>query len=260
MTPKEKALDKIRKLLTLAEDPAASEGEIENALKAAQTLMAKYELEADEIDLSPEDLIEDKEFDFVSKQGELKNWTWDLFHIICKSQNCELLVSKRIVLDEKNKIIWIKNKIKYQDYFRIFGTKTEVSLSKEIYLKTVIIIRNIANKRYRKYANDKVTEQLFYGLPLNLPNKSKYINDYIPGFLQGLDLKLRNNKKQILIEDTSGKYGLILVKKTDLIKSFLNEKVKKIDKVKTGKEREIDFIVFNQGVKDGQAEHSSLIE
>lgn len=46
-----KILDKIRKLMTLAKDDAASEGEIENAMKMAKTLMMKHNISEKSIDI-----------------------------------------------------------------------------------------------------------------------------------------------------------------------------------------------------------------
>jgi hypothetical protein len=247
MDQKEKALDKIRKLLALADNNAASEGEIENALKAAQNLMSKFDLDMSDVEVCEADLgWEDQ--DYNPKNNERKYWLWDLLEVIAKSQNCRSIKKKRVVND------------KLQEYFRVFGTKMEVKVTTEIFKITVPIIRNISNKRYREKSNNVVDMQLAYGLPINPPNKGKFFNDYVDGFLYGLHLKLEENKEKNIQEDETGKYGLIIVKKTDLIKDFVQENTKNLKDVKTSRERDVDVHVWLKGVQDGKTEHEKMLE
>lgn len=261
MTAREKTLEKIRKLLTLAEDPGAAEGEIENAMNAAQKLMSQHDIDLEDVELSPEDLTEDDEILFSPKQGEMKNWTWTLMDIIADSQNCQVVRNKKIIHDENGRILFDKkSNIVYEYKFRIFGTKMEVKLVKEIYLRTIPIIRKLANKRYQEKSKNDVDFQLEFGLPLKAPNKGKFFNDYIEGFLQGLRKKLSENKKQIIKDDESGKYGLILVRKSDLIKKQIETSIPRVKAVKTTRERDIDYETFIQGKRDGETEHEKRIE
>ena len=61
-------------------------------------------------------------------------------------------------------------------------------------------------------------------------------------------------------EDSSGKYGLILVKKGDLVERFMKETNPKIKSAKSTKVRDIDYQTYLQGKKDGETEHEKQIE
>lgn len=257
MNEKEKALERIRKMLTLAEDPAASEGEVENALKMAQSLMAKYDIEYSDVDLSPEDITMIEQ-EYNPKNNERKYWLWDLLCVIGSSYNCEVLKSRRIVNIEG--AVFPQKTWYRQEYFKIFGTKEDVKLIKEIFSRVVPIIRNLAVKRFKEKSNEMVNLQLALGLPINTPNKGKFFNDYIDGFIHGLDLKLAKQKQQLVKEDSSGKYGLILVKKGDLVERFMKETNPKIKSAKSTKVRDINYQTYLQGKKDGETEHEKQIE
>ena len=78
-----KALEKIRKMLALANDAGAQEGEIENALKFAQKLMAKFSIDEDEVNLSSDDISSDLIKNEYLKT-EQKYWQGTLLNIIAK--------------------------------------------------------------------------------------------------------------------------------------------------------------------------------
>lgn len=247
MTPKEKALERVRKLIALSEDTAASQGEIENALKFAQKLMAEYEIEFADIDLAPEDITEIEQ-DFFPANNERKYWLQDLLNVITESQNCSIVLFKKRGSNGKE-----------IEYFRIFGTKNEVKISQEMYLKMIPIIRNLVSAAYKKRCNEDLAYQMKMKLPLDVQNKGKFFNDYIDGFLKGLRLKCIVNKKEIIKTDESGKYGLIVVKKEELTEKYINSNYS----IKTGrankKRNEVDMDTFIKGFKDGKTEHSNKI-
>jgi len=65
------AKEKIRKLLNLADDDAAAQGEIDNALRFARRLMLKHNVDQDDLDepQDPHEIAADTEYD------EAKTWT-----------------------------------------------------------------------------------------------------------------------------------------------------------------------------------------
>jgi hypothetical protein len=248
MDKKEQILEKVRKLLALAEDPAAHEGEIENALKAAQNLMSKYDLDMDEVLVSPSDIsYEEQEYNY--KRGERVLWTWDLLEIIARSQNCKTIKRFKIGKDKE-----------LETYFEVFGTKLEVKISKQIYAITVPIVRNLAKKRHREKSNKVIDEQIVLGLPINPPNAGKFFNDYVDGFMSGLQDKLNTNKQSNILEDKTGKYGLIVIRKDELVKSYIDFKYPKVKTAKEKAGREIDFETWLLGQQDGKANHNNLLD
>lgn len=248
MTPKEKALERVRKLIALAEDSAATEGEIENAMKFAQKLMSEHDIEFADVELSPDDITEIEQ-EFSPANGERKYWLQDLLNIISESQNCTVVKFQK-ANPERTKLI---------EYFRIFGTKTEVKISQEMYIKMIPIIRNLVSSFYKEKCNRDLKHQAEFRLPLTIPNKGKFFNDYIDGFLHGLRSKCLVNKKQLIKEDESGKYGLIVVKKDALVQSYVTSNYK----IKMGsankKRNGVDAETFIKGFQDGKTEHSNKI-
>jgi len=66
--------DRIRKLLNLAADDGAAEGEIDNALRAARQLMLANQLSEDDVTAAPEDLRTPEEIAADATYGTAKSW------------------------------------------------------------------------------------------------------------------------------------------------------------------------------------------
>jgi hypothetical protein len=69
-----KIKDRIRKLLNLAADDGAAEGEIDNALRAARHLMMAHQLSEDDVTVPPEDLRSPEEIADDAEYGTAKSW------------------------------------------------------------------------------------------------------------------------------------------------------------------------------------------
>lgn len=229
MENKSKVLDKIRKLLTLAADPNASEGEIENALKFAQTLMMKHEIEQGDVEMSIDDIAVE-EVDDLWKHGDSRVWLMNLLAVIGKSYNCKILRSGC-----------------YNDcFYKIIGFADDRKLTKEVFLATVPIVRNLIKSRYRAHCK-------------NNPNKIgrvKFTISYQTGFVVGLQQKLKQERDSILKLDQEGaKYELIVIKKDDIIKDWIDRSLKV--KSLPSKKFEIDHDAFSQGISDGENQSST---
>lgn len=66
--------ERIRKLLNLAADDGAAEGEIENALRTAREMMLAHQLDEDEVTLPPEDLRTPEEIAAATEYGTARSW------------------------------------------------------------------------------------------------------------------------------------------------------------------------------------------
>lgn len=217
---KEKILDKVRKLLALSEDQGASEGEIENALRMAQQLMMKHNIDSGEINISPLDIGEDL-IDSHFKHGEAKFWLWNLLTIIGKGHNCTVF----------------KKGYKDNYFYRIVGFNEDRIIVKSLFEATYPLIRNLYNQRWKESSKNT--------------SKGIFIRSYIDGFLLGLNRKLQADKKEFLkIDSEAKKYELIVVKKDDLIEDYIKETTKKTKEEK-GRSRDINSDAFYQGVDDG---------
>lgn len=87
MENKNKIILKVEKLMTLANDPSASQGEAENATKAANKLMMKYQLSSDDILLGYSEVSQDI-VEAFPKKSEYQDWLWDLLSAISKGNMC----------------------------------------------------------------------------------------------------------------------------------------------------------------------------
>jgi hypothetical protein len=71
----DKIKDRIRKLLNLAADDGAAEGEIDNALRAARRLMLQHQLSEDDVAATPEDLRTPEQIAADTQYGRSSSWT-----------------------------------------------------------------------------------------------------------------------------------------------------------------------------------------
>lgn len=231
---REKALAKVRKMFALANDNGASEGEIENALKMAQILMSKFNIEQGEVDLSPDDIdIEEQENERL--QCERKYWMWDLLTVIGEAYDCNVIRSKRFD----------------KTFYKIIGTNQDRILVKELFLMTVPMIRNLYAQRYlerKKYLKENPLEAALTPLPV----RHFFIASYVEGFIDGLKIKMRKTKEDIKKEDETGNFALMVVKKDELIKNFVTANFKKLKSAKSTSSNSIDGAAYGSGLKDGQ--------
>lgn len=219
-------LNKIRKLLQVTLENGATQGEVENAMLMAQNLMAKHQVELGDIAIHKNDIIED-DFQEMRVSYEKARWVWDLLAIISMSHNCR--TTRRLVLHpEKRKLVYV---------YKIVGFPEDVQMSSELTKQLVPIIRAIAFKKAK--AQPKANFRVFY-------------QSYVEGFLIGLNNKLHEAKKQKLELTTEERsaYQLIIVKKTDLVNEFMENKNLKAPKKAT--ESKQDNKALWDGWKDGQ--------
>lgn len=234
---REKDLIKIRKMFALANDASASEGEIENALKFAAKLMAKHNIDETEIEISVDDIDIEMVDNSPKKDGERKYWQWDLLGVIGDSYGCTVIQSKRICHETYSLV----------DCYKIVGTREDREMVRALFEMTVPVIRNLKDKRYNELKDKAALNPL-----LAIPTKKYFTASYIHGFMAGLAIKLNENKEQIKQEDETGKYGLILVKKTDLVKEFITEKMPKLKKAASTTAKTNDGGAFIMGMEDGK--------
>lgn len=222
-----KILEKIRNLLAKTVDNGATESEMEEALKIAQRLMIKYNIDQSDIIMSVNDISETL-IKNAFKHGEAKFWIWELLRIIGDGYNCTILRK-----GYTNNYFW-----------KIVGFDQDRKMVVNMYETCLPIIRNLIKKRYEE--SGKYT------------SKGIFTRSYIDGFLQGLNMKLQRDKEEYLKFEDKSKYDLIVIKKDDLINDW-------IDRSQNGKplkqassnprEREVDENALYKGFQDGREEN-----
>lgn len=90
MTNMDKIIEKIAKLLALANNPGATEDEAIQAALMAQKLMAKYDIELDQIDSKSEQREIVEEIYRQSGKHEMKKWKIGLATIIANNFRCKV--------------------------------------------------------------------------------------------------------------------------------------------------------------------------
>lgn len=130
---KEKALDKIRKLLALVEDKGASQAEAENALRNAQRLMIKYGIEDSEIELSMNDIGQDFVGDCY-RTGERRWYAWDLLYTIAEPYKVRIIRNR----------YWDKEKNKKASQYRVIGDSVSRKIVIETFEKLLPFVRSLS--------------------------------------------------------------------------------------------------------------------
>lgn len=240
-------LEKIRKLLAVTKENGATEGEVENAMKLAQRLMMQHNIDESEINISPLDIDELKiENEYLS--NEPKYWIWDLLNVIGKSYTC-------MVTRSGNNL---------RGYFyRVVGTNQDRIIVKEIFLTLLPVVRNLTAIRWKEYIKTirgKLPEEYRkIPIPILIRNgvcvsKSVFTGSYLTGFNSGLYNRLKKDREEFLsLPDEKEKWGLIVIKKDDLIQAYLKEKLNaKACKLKG--QKEINDDAYFLGIEDGKAE------
>lgn len=231
-------LDKVRALLCKTVENGASESEAEQAMIMAQKLMAKHNIEQDDIFISKNDISFDSVINSI--QGhERKHWQWDLLKIIGSGYNC------RVFRNEK----FNYNSEKYEFVYKIYGFPEDREMVIELYKMIIPIIRNLKNKRRREYKAQckKISKKMIC--------ESTFCKNYIEGFMYGLELRLEKAKTEIFtIAEEAMKYELMIVKKDDLLNEFIEAEVK-LKNIKGSSLMELNEDAFVAGMQDGEQEN-----
>jgi len=216
---KAKVLDKIRKLLALAHGEGATPSEVENALAQAEKLRTKYQIDINELEISPNDI--DYEYLLMdTKSFEPKHWISKLCSVIAFGYNCKLI-----------KNVKANGKI----YMRIIGFTEDVEMCENAIFNTKVIVREMADIQWKINGKEKT-----------------FRHNYILGFVEGLDERLKAERKdKFVIEEQAQKYDLIVYKKDALIEGFISQN---FNNIKQGR-RTTSYITnaeaFHTGRKDG---------
>ena len=189
------AIEKVRKLMEFSEEYGATEGEIENALKAAQKLMLKHGLEEGDIEKTVNDINITVVEDTWKKGTESKLFQYDLLNTIAQSFSCRVV---RVILGGG------------RSEFHIVGLKEDRENTLAIFEMTLPQVRVLTKRRYKELDNEL--------------SAVKFTIAYQTGFLIGLREKLEEDKQSIIKSDKG--VALMVVKKDDLIEEFITEQMK----------------------------------
>jgi hypothetical protein len=246
---KEQVLEKIRKLLALADDAGASEGEVENALKMAQRLMIKHQIEEDEIKISIDDIGEE----FVEQNwvaGERKYFAWDVLCVIGKRYSVQVI--------KKGSVANFR--------YRVIGDRTSRKITIDTFQKLMPFIRALAKQRYKEYESKSADLSSLSPLLRMLAGDfgvsekvtwKKFLPNYMAGYLQGLDERLQKDlENENISDEEKSKWSLIVVKKDDLVEQYIQDTTKDLKSQKSTTAKNVDEIT-RVGHQDGKEQNAT---
>lgn len=253
MKVNEKILDKVRKLLTKANDPSITQEEMESFMAAAQRLSIKHGIDSTHIELNVTDIS--KEYIEANRgKKEDKSYEGRLFSTIARAFNC--------------KIIFLTNRRKTVGY-EIIGTAENRSMAIEMFKICLDKFRSYAWPRYKEYQKEGVEK---WRKKLNDPkigayalidqcymiNSETFIPSYLNGTIAGLRQRFEEEKAAELNSDEAKeKWGLIAINHDTLINEYQAKVYKNLgtynsEKIKTANEG------FRKGLDDGRAQTNKL--
>jgi hypothetical protein len=181
MTNIEQVKDKIRKLMNVAKNDAASEGEIENAIRAAQALLMKHQLSEDEIGEAGRrhKMQQDKAF---TRGRHVSTWECGLASFVrdfvgAVSVYKESNIPYKIFCEEGRSI-------QLKGAFTFYGPEEDVALAIELFSDLQLLIATMARRKY---------QGLFKG-------KGRM---YAEGFTGGLNSQLQRSRAQLKRDKSS---------------------------------------------------------
>lgn len=160
---REKILERIRKLLKLAENRGATRAEATAAALAAQRLIAQYDVEQWELHSEDAEPIEK-----VCSKHSPRKWRWYLADVIAPAFRCRFYQERS----------WGHGKYLYKMVF--FGYKTDATAAKLTY----DYLYKLGNRLGRKYSK---------GMPAGT------FNSYIMGFVDGVRRELEKQCVALLV-------------------------------------------------------------
>lgn len=194
MSQNEKILQKIRNLLSLAEDGGNDE-ESQTALLMAQKLMLKYKISQNELSETGENKIVTKS---LSVYKRIYWWEKILVRIIAKNFRVMFYVQSSQFAHKKK----VQRKLVYMGY------PEDVELAIELF--------HLAAQSMKHYAAEHIKE-----LDIDRQQALEIRRSYYTGFMDGLKSKFKAQREALLKEDE--KYALVIHTPQEVIDEFNKE-------------------------------------
>lgn len=255
-------IEKVEKLLNLANNPSASQGEIENATKMANKLMMKHQLSSNDLLLGYSEVSKET-LECFPKKSEYKEWLWDLMDAIAKGNMCTTFANKEYQWNEKT---WGNEGIGFK--VTLLGSKTNRRICTQMYELCVKMFPNLAEQSWKIRTKNTIKEvnQFFKNKGIRtddininssflqknklLPTKRIFINSYYKGAIKGIKEKFQSNIAE-LPQDEYQKWGLMIVKNNTLLNDYIKETEGDIGKHKS-RGLNIDGKAFRKGLNDAK--------
>lgn len=266
----DKTLDKIRKILAKAKDPACSESEMETFMAKAQQMMTRFKLEEGDIDLHPSDIGKTVLYSELATifKYKYKNFEWALMDMISEFNQCSIYRGFKYGWDDDKGVVTKTLKLS------IIGTKENRMIVEEMYevmSHKFLTLSNIRKKEYEVARRKEILDE-FIAAGINIKGltvkalekeglmtrKGTWVASYLVGCIQGVRTTFRNQKaKDLSLEADNTKYGLMVLKHKELIKLQVPTLMGKVINSNISNKSNFDRGAFQEGIKDGKSNHTN---
>lgn len=218
------AIEKIRKLMEFSIENGATEAEVESAMKLAQKLMIKHNLEHQDLAVTSKDV-----------NTTVVESTWLGRTIMVETRSFENRLLNLLGNVYSCKVVVTRDKARNTDSYSIVGLPDDRKILISIYESILPQIRTLARKRFKE--SDRTLSEF------------KFTTSYQSGFLEGMREKLAVDRAASLKVAEKKQFDLILVKKDELITEWISKHMA----IKTSKIKgtEIDPQSYELGKEDG---------
>ncbi|BAV39381.1 hypothetical protein BPT24_263 [Tenacibaculum phage pT24] len=237
---KNSVLDKIEKLLSLANNEGASQGEIENAMKMAEKLMLKHDIEAVDIEIGSLEVNETK-VQFEEEKGFYPKWRYELLKELALANMCEHFYSdKRTAVNVMTGMGWKYVVRKTGEYsVTIIGRKDRRKTVFKMYDLCSKMLPELAKQRWKEYRTQKVKSAKEMGIDATVSflvkhdlmfDRRVFFNSYLKGAFKGIVEKIESNLDELSPAEKD-KYQLVVAKNDLVVRNYLTEKYPSVKSV-----------------------------
>lgn len=257
---KDKILEKISKLMALAQNEGASIGEVENSMVAIKKLMVKYNLNDD--DLITNGGVDVSEYVIEFKSTENKNWRRSLMEVIARNNMCDVIGT--VKYSYKN-----VKRVSVSVKLSILGNRTNRKMVIDLYEICIDKFISLSKVRYEEYIKEKISfyTEKYPTMKINKTfltknkvtiTRNKYITSYYLGCVSGMDSKLSSDNITNDMEVKEiGQYTLMIKKNAELLNDKISELFPNLRSAKV-RSTSVHGGAYGQGVKDAKVSNKML--
>lgn len=247
---------KVRRLLALANDNAASDNEVEVALAKAQSLITKHKIDSSNLDIVLEEVsfsIIDIYYYYYDPLDYYINHYYfrHLLGVICKYNFCKYIYYDKYHKSEDG------NRYKYA-LLKIIGKEEDIINVKMLFDYSHTQFLALALKNYKDAKKTKIPFKGSYILVANSYNyvdKLVFLRSYLKGTIEGLELKLKRNQPSIKEGES---FSLIVANYDSVISSYIEENLGKLKTGSIDRSNSLNIQAYDKGKKDASVENKRL--
>lgn len=186
---RERIVDRIKKMISLKNDKAATQNEVETAAALIQKLLIEHNLTMGEVNTTEAEEKYDK-FCFSPEQKKMEGkWILHLYNMMAKQNFCQTVVDPK----------WDNPNDRKHKSFNIYiiGKSSDVEVVEYFCSWLVPVIRNMANGAWNSYQGPE--------------KRGRFLRGYLMGCVLGINSKLTDEKQRIV--QTSEKSRALIIKR-----------------------------------------------